>query len=250
MVTGSPCRAPSIPGPVCWPSARVLFSACWRKNQAWYPCMTRWALIQIQRIRGAALLQFCRRLSDETYYADSQHKPEWIYTQHPPVTSPSSGQYTNTEIPTSDSETSPALSTQTCRPAHGMPQKRSSDSHLYPPYRHPVKIAASLLLRPEALDVNFNPRLEGDSSDGEERNKQVKRSRRRRKSKCKTSEHSWAHFALYSSATVVRKIIACWLIKKIILRLLWHIYNICDLDYIMIKIWHVILLLLAYQAHK
>uniref|UniRef100_A0A8C2KQL0 Rab effector MyRIP/Melanophilin domain-containing protein n=1 Tax=Cyprinus carpio TaxID=7962 RepID=A0A8C2KQL0_CYPCA len=131
---------------------------------------------------------FCRRLSDETYYADSQHKPEWIYTQHPPVTSPSSGQYTNTEIPTSDSETSPALSTQTCRPAHGMPQKRSSDSHLYPPYRHPVKIAASLLLRPEALDVNFNPRLEGDSSDGEERNKQVKRSRRRRKSKSKTSD--------------------------------------------------------------
>lgn len=53
MVTGSPCRAPSIPGPVCWPSERVLFSVCWRKNQALCPRMMRWALIQIQRTRGA-----------------------------------------------------------------------------------------------------------------------------------------------------------------------------------------------------
>uniref|UniRef100_A0A672KQS6 RabBD domain-containing protein n=1 Tax=Sinocyclocheilus grahami TaxID=75366 RepID=A0A672KQS6_SINGR len=153
---------------------------------------------------GAALLQFRRRLSDETYYTDSQHDPEWTYTQHPPVTSPSSGQYTNTETLNSDSETSPAPSTQTCRPAHGMPQRKKgpSDAHLYPPYRHPANSAASPLLRPEALDVNFNPRLEGDSSDGEERNEQVKRSPRRRKSKRETSEHSRAHYALYSTATV------------------------------------------------
>ncbi|XP_016389021.1 rab effector MyRIP-like, partial [Sinocyclocheilus rhinocerous] len=153
---------------------------------------------------GAALLQFRRRLSDETYYTDSQHDPEWTYTQHPPVTSPSSGQYTNTETLNSDSETSPAPSTQTCRPAHGMPQRKKgpSDAHLYPPYRHPANSAASPLLRPEALDVNFNPRLEGDSSDGEERNEQVKRSPRRRKSKRETSEHSRAHYALYSAATV------------------------------------------------
>ncbi|XP_073687018.1 rab effector MyRIP isoform X2 [Garra rufa] len=153
---------------------------------------------------GAALLQFRRRLSDETYYTDSQHDPEWTYTKHPPVTSPSSGQYTNTETLNSDSETSPAPSTRARRQAHGMPQRKKglSEAHLYPPYRHPANSAASPLLRPEVLDVNFNPRLGGDSSDGEDQSEQVKRSRRRRKSKRDTSEHSRAHNSLYSAATV------------------------------------------------
>ncbi|XP_043082504.1 rab effector MyRIP isoform X1 [Puntigrus tetrazona] len=152
---------------------------------------------------GAALLQFRRRLSDETYYTDSQHDPEWTYTQHPPITSPSSGQYTNTETLNSDSETSPAPSTRARRPAHGVTQKKKgpSEAHLYPPYRHPTNSAASPLLRPEVLDVNFNPHLGGDSSDGEERSEQVKRSRRRRKSKRETSEHCRANNALYSAAT-------------------------------------------------
>ncbi len=174
---------------------------------------------------GAALLQFRRRLSDETYYTDSQHDPEWTYTQHPPVTSPSSGQYTNTETLNSDSETSPAPSTQARRPAHGVMRKKKgpSEAHLYPPYRNPTNSVASPLLRPEVLDVNFNPHLGGDSSDGEEQSEQVKRSRRRRKSKRETSEHSRAHTALYSAATVVRKTTAIRLIKKIIIRLFWHI---------------------------
>ncbi|KAK2869902.1 hypothetical protein Q8A67_024294 [Cirrhinus molitorella] len=153
---------------------------------------------------GAALLQFRRRLSDETYYTDSQHDPEWTYTQHPPVTSPSSGQYTNTETLNSDSETSPAPPTRARRPAHGTPEKKKgpSEAYLYPPYRHHGNSTALPLLRPEVLDVNFNPRLGGDSSDGEDQSEQVKRSRRRRKSKRETSENSRAHNALYSAATV------------------------------------------------
>ncbi|XP_067290537.1 rab effector MyRIP isoform X2 [Pseudorasbora parva] len=153
---------------------------------------------------GAALLQFRRRLSDETYYTDSQHDPEWTYTQHPPITSPSSGQYTNTETLNSDSETSPAPSTRGSRPAHSTHQRKKglSEAHLYPPYKHTTSSVASPLLRPEGLDVNFNPRLEGDSSDGEDRSEQIKRTRRRRKSKREASEHSRAHNALYSSATV------------------------------------------------
>ncbi|XP_077100454.1 rab effector MyRIP isoform X2 [Siphateles boraxobius] len=153
---------------------------------------------------GAALLQFRRRLSDETYYTDSQHDPEWTYTQHPPITSPSSGQYTNTETLNSDSETSHAPSTRASRAAHSTShgKKGLPEAHLYPPYRHPMSSVASPLLRPEVLDVNFNPHVEGDSSDGEEWSAQIKRSRRRRKTKRETSEHSRAHDELYSSATV------------------------------------------------
>ncbi|XP_065150930.1 rab effector MyRIP isoform X1 [Paramisgurnus dabryanus] len=152
---------------------------------------------------GAALLQFRRRLSDETYYTDSQHDPEWTYTQHPPVTSPSSGQYTNTETLNSDSEMSTGPSTRARRPAHVTPQRKKvpPDPHLCPPFRHPMSTAAPPHLRPEVLDVNFNPRLGGDSSDGEDRSEQVKRSRRRRRSKRETSEPSRAHNALYSAAT-------------------------------------------------
>ena len=30
---------------------------------------------------ASALMQFRRKLSDETYYTDSQHDPEWTYTR-------------------------------------------------------------------------------------------------------------------------------------------------------------------------
>ncbi|KAA0704871.1 Rab effector [Triplophysa tibetana] len=152
---------------------------------------------------GAALLQFRRRLSDETYYTDSQHDPEWTYTQHPPVTSPSSGQYTNTETLNSDSEMSTGPSTRARRLAHVTPQKKKGppDPNLCPPLKHPPSAAVPHLMRPAVLDVNFNPRLGGDSSDGEDQSDQVKRSRRRRKSKRENSEQSRAQNALYSAAT-------------------------------------------------
>lgn len=113
---------------------------------------------------GAALRQFRRKLSDETYYTDSQHDPEWTYTQHLPITSPSSGQYTNTETVNSDSEASSVPSA--CprnAPPNPLRKKGLSDTHLHPrqplyqqhlhqnlhPYAHPC----------EALDVNFNPKV-------------------------------------------------------------------------------------------
>lgn len=114
---------------------------------------------------GAALRQFRRKLSDETYYTDSQHDPEWTYTQHLPVTSPSSGQYTNTETVYSDSEASSVPSACPRKSPHNPLRKKGlSDTHLHPhheplyhqhlhqnihPYPHPS----------DALDVNFNPKV-------------------------------------------------------------------------------------------
>ncbi|XP_076014490.1 rab effector MyRIP [Genypterus blacodes] len=142
---------------------------------------------------GAALRQFRRKLSDETYYTDSQHDPEWTYTQHLPITSPSSGQYTNTETLNSDSEASLVLSARPRKPPHNLLRKKGPpDTHLHPhhqpyyqqhhqnisPYRH----------HSDALDVNFNPKLMGDSSEAEERQSEpIRRSRRRRKSKRESS---------------------------------------------------------------
>lgn len=114
---------------------------------------------------GAALRQFRRKLSDETYYTDSQHDPEWTYTQHLPVTSPSSGQYTNTETVNSDSEASsvpPACPRKS--PHNPLRRKGPSDTHLHP--RHPPLYHQHLHqnFHPhphhcEALDVNFNPKV-------------------------------------------------------------------------------------------
>ncbi|KAK7879401.1 hypothetical protein WMY93_030737 [Mugilogobius chulae] len=85
---------------------------------------------------GAALQQFRRKLSDETYYTDSQHDPEWTYTHHHPITSPSSGQYTNTETLNSDSEASSVLSAYPRKPPHSLIKKRGpADTHLHP--HHP-----------------------------------------------------------------------------------------------------------------
>ncbi|XP_061095207.1 rab effector MyRIP isoform X1 [Conger conger] len=140
----------------------------------------------------SALHAFRRKMSDETYYTDSQHDPEWTYTQNPPVTSPSSGQYTNTETLNSDSEPSPAPPSaregppKSRKPLLSLLKRKGAPDHHYPhhpPHPHP----------PDALDINFNPKVAGgpgggtgpeDSSEAEERHSdQVRRSRRRRKSK-------------------------------------------------------------------
>ncbi|KAM4543742.1 rab effector MyRIP isoform 2-T3 [Fundulus diaphanus] len=141
---------------------------------------------------GAALQQFQRKLSDETYYTDSQHDPEWTYTQHPPVTSPSSGLYTNTETLNSDSEASSVLSACPRKPTHDLlRKKRQADSHLHPQQQPLYHQNLQQSLSPyaahtEALDVNFNPKVLGDSSEADDR-QCVRRSRRRRKSKKESS---------------------------------------------------------------
>ncbi|TMS09245.1 Rab effector MyRIP, partial [Larimichthys crocea] len=143
---------------------------------------------------GAALRQFRRKLSDETYYTDSQHDPEWTYTQHLPITSPSSGQYTNTETLNSDSEASSVLSACPRKSPHNLLRKKGpSDTHLHPHHQplyhqYPHQNLSPYPLHSEALDVNFNPKVMGDSSEAEERQSDpVRRSRRRRKSKRETS---------------------------------------------------------------
>ncbi|XP_034718013.1 rab effector MyRIP isoform X3 [Etheostoma cragini] len=143
---------------------------------------------------GAALRQFRRKLSDETYYTDSQHDPEWTYTQHLPITSPSSGQYTNTETLNSDSEASSVLSASPRKPPHNLLRKKGPpETHLHP-HHQPLyqqdlhQNPSPYRLHSEALDVNFNPKVMGDSSEAEERQSDpIRRSRRRRKSKRESS---------------------------------------------------------------
>ncbi|XP_054478960.1 rab effector MyRIP isoform X2 [Anoplopoma fimbria] len=143
---------------------------------------------------GAALRQFRRKLSDETYYTDSQHDPEWTYTQHLPITSPSSGQYTNTETLNSDSEASSVPSVCPRKPPHNLLRRKGPpDTHLHPHHQplyhqHLHQNMSPYQFQSEALDVNFNPKVTGDSSEAEERQSDpVRRSRRRRKSKRETS---------------------------------------------------------------
>ncbi|XP_054893803.1 rab effector MyRIP isoform X4 [Poeciliopsis prolifica] len=141
---------------------------------------------------GAALQQFRRKLSDETYYTDSQHDPEWTYTQHPAVTSPSSGLYTNTETLNSDSEASSVLSACPRKPTHNLLRRKGpADSQLHPhqqPLYHPTlqQSLSQHSAHTEVLDVNFNPKVTGDSSEADDR-QCVRRSRRRRKSRKESS---------------------------------------------------------------
>ncbi|MEQ2171254.1 hypothetical protein GOODEAATRI_008769, partial [Goodea atripinnis] len=141
---------------------------------------------------GAALQQFHHKLSDETYYTDSQHDPEWTYTQHAPVTSPSSGLYTNTETLNSDSEASSVLSACPRKPTHDLLRRKGpADTHLHPHqqpvyHQHLQQSLSPYSVHTEALDVNFNPKVMGDSSEGDDR-QCVQRSRRRRKSKKESS---------------------------------------------------------------
>ncbi|XP_078795114.1 rab effector MyRIP isoform X5 [Oryzias latipes] len=139
-----------------------------------------------------ALRQFRRKLSDETYYTDSQHDPEWTYTQHLPVTSPSSGQYTNTETLNSDSEASSLVCPRKPLPKT-FRKKGSPDIYLHPHqqphyHQHLQQNFPPYSAHAQALDVNFNPKVIGDSSDGEEKQSDPKRrSRRRRKSRRESS---------------------------------------------------------------
>ncbi|XP_027861257.1 rab effector MyRIP isoform X2 [Xiphophorus couchianus] len=141
---------------------------------------------------GAALQQFRRKLSDETYYTDSQHDPEWTYTQPLGVTSPSSGLYTNTETLNSDSEASSVLSACPRKPTHNLLRRKGpADSQLHPHqqplYHLPLQQSLSQhSAHTEALDVNFNPKVTGDSSEADDR-QCVRRSRRRRKSRKESS---------------------------------------------------------------
>ncbi|CAL8292842.1 unnamed protein product [Lota lota] len=150
---------------------------------------------------GAALRQFRRKLSDETYYTDSQHDPEWTFTRHPSqpppppsppqptATSPSSGRYTDTEMQPCDPR--PSSSPKHHRPLKkmGAPppdhQQSADDGGFRHAQRHLHQEGPpAYQLPPEALDVNFNPKVMGDSSEAEERpSDPVRRSRRRRKSK-------------------------------------------------------------------
>ncbi|XP_034045654.1 rab effector MyRIP isoform X2 [Thalassophryne amazonica] len=144
---------------------------------------------------AVALRQFRRKMSDETYYTDSQHDPEWTYTQHLPVTSPSSGQYTNTETLNSDSEASSVLSACPRKPPHNLLRKKGPpDMHLHPHHQPLYRQGLHQNLTPypvhsDALDVNFNPKvMMGDSSEAEERQADpVRRSRRRRRNKRESS---------------------------------------------------------------
>ncbi|KAF7213990.1 transcript variant X2 [Nothobranchius furzeri] len=141
---------------------------------------------------GAALQQFRRKLSDETYYTDSQHDPEWTYTQHLPVTSPSSGQYTNTETLNSDSEASSVLSAYPRKPPHNLLKKKGPADAFLHPHQQPLyqqhlqQNLPPYTAHSEALDVNFNPKVTGDSSDAEEK-QSFRISRRRRRSKKESS---------------------------------------------------------------
>uniref|UniRef100_A0AAZ3PM46 Myosin VIIA and Rab interacting protein b n=1 Tax=Oncorhynchus tshawytscha TaxID=74940 RepID=A0AAZ3PM46_ONCTS len=159
---------------------------------------------------GAALRQFQRKLSDETYYTDSQHDPEWTYTPvHLPVTSPSSGQYTNTETLNSDSECSSVPPTRPGKPLQNVMKKtgpNNQDPYLHPQqaqyhhHQHQHQNLPLYSLHPEALDVNFNPKVTGDSGQSNH----VRRSRRRRKSKRElvgNQAHAQTHTPpLYSSS--------------------------------------------------
>ncbi|XP_052362126.1 rab effector MyRIP isoform X3 [Oncorhynchus keta] len=158
---------------------------------------------------GAALRQFQRKLSDETYYTDSQHDPEWTYTPvHLPVTSPSSGQYTNTETLNSDSECSSVPPTRPGKPLQNVMKKTgpNQDPYLHPQqaqyhhHQHQHQNPPLYSLHPEALDVNFNPKVTGDSAQSNH----VRRSRRRRKSKRELAgnqAHAQTHTQpLYSSS--------------------------------------------------
>ncbi|XP_072566826.1 rab effector MyRIP isoform X1 [Paramormyrops kingsleyae] len=145
-----------------------------------------------------ALQEFRRRLSDETYYTDSQHDPEWTYSRRPPVTSPSSGRYTNTETLNSDSETS------STPPGHEAPS------------RHRASLLGNLKKKPpdpqhhpqqEALDVNLNPRAAGglgpvDSSEAEDRQGDpVRKARRRKRSRREATEPTFRNPPVQYSST-------------------------------------------------
>ncbi|XP_078391635.1 rab effector MyRIP-like isoform X2 [Cetorhinus maximus] len=129
------------------------------------------------------------KLSDETYFTDSQHDNDWLYTdgKHRLVTSPSSGRYTNTETMCSDSETSSTGSVRI--PVRGSDDQVAADERGLNHGDH--KPAGTH--HAEQLDVNYNAQTQGfgnvDSSEAEDTPDESERKHRRRKrSKCSSQE--------------------------------------------------------------
>ncbi|XP_064410174.1 rab effector MyRIP [Latimeria chalumnae] len=131
------------------------------------------------------LCQRSRKLSDETYYTDSQYDSEWVFRngRYQSVTSPSSGRYTNTETIFSDSETSSVNSLREATGSNELSLRRRKEQN-----NHRERKCYT-----EHMDVNFNPQagsLESvDSSETEESQyESERRSRRRHKSKVLSGE--------------------------------------------------------------
>ncbi|KAG9476031.1 hypothetical protein GDO78_002869, partial [Eleutherodactylus coqui] len=126
-----------------------------------------------------------RQMSDDSCYTDSQYNTEWACSNdyYQPVTSPSSGLFTNTETVYSDSENSSVNS---------LKESRLSAKSLWPNR----KGACEQMHKEHTygkMDINFNPQsisMEySDSSEAEKSHVDVeKRSRRWRKSKVSPEE--------------------------------------------------------------
>eukprot|EP00062_Callorhinchus_milii_P011974 gi/632958504/ref/XP_007895074.1/ PREDICTED: rab effector MyRIP [Callorhinchus milii] len=131
------------------------------------------------------------KLSDKVYYMDSQHDDEWpeANARHRLMTSPSSGQYTNTETTYSDSETSSASSVKIS--ARGSDEQAVTDDNTqYPHCRDQKRVIA---LHSGEPDINYNSQAQRlgavDSSEAEDvPNDSEKRHRRRKRSKCSAQE--------------------------------------------------------------
>ncbi|XP_015273625.1 PREDICTED: rab effector MyRIP isoform X1 [Gekko japonicus] len=139
-----------------------------------------------------------KQLSKELHYVDPHCNLEWAYGNdlHQPVTSPSSGLFTNTETMCSDSETSSVGSSRDAGGSSHLPwiQRRT---------RHNKPREEKAQLHGE-LDVNFNPQATSldysDSSESEDAYYDLeKRSRRWKKGKavsedlCKGKNRSKTH---------------------------------------------------------
>ncbi|XP_063778463.1 rab effector MyRIP isoform X2 [Pseudophryne corroboree] len=126
-----------------------------------------------------------RQLSEDSCYTDSQYNTEWTCGNdyYQPVTSPSSGLFTNTETVFSDSETSSVnslkenrVSAKSIWPNRKAPSEQMQKEHVY-----------------GKMDINFNPQSNSmeysDSSEAEKSQVDVeKRSRRWRKNKVALEE--------------------------------------------------------------
>ncbi|KAM3929368.1 rab effector MyRIP isoform 2-T2 [Leptodactylus fuscus] len=126
-----------------------------------------------------------RQMSDDSCYTDSQYNTEWACSNdyYQPVTSPSSGLFTNTETVYSDSETSSVNS---------LKESRLSAKSLWPNRKSACEQMHKEHIYGK-MDINFNPQsisMEySDSSEAERSHADIeKRSRRWRKSKASVEE--------------------------------------------------------------
>ncbi|XP_043917457.1 rab effector MyRIP isoform X2 [Protopterus annectens] len=130
------------------------------------------------------LQQLPRKLSDESYYTDSQYDSEWINGNEPQqsVTSPSSGQCTNTETMYSGFETSPTNSLRDVHQTDELPlPKRKAQGK------------QNELHAVSNLDINLNPQAGStgsrDSSEPEDAYCDLEnKSRRKRKNRPHSEE--------------------------------------------------------------